>query len=112
MRKIFVNLILSMFMLTSVAFASDNSLNSVLLEGSDKGYKLVLRTDKVTQVKKSVQPDGALLIDLKNTSVSKQEIKKVLPSFLGKQKQLPPIFSALPRVFLRLIRGPATAFPA
>ena len=70
MRKIFVNLILSMFMLTSVAFASDNSLNSVLLEGSDKGYKLVLRTDKVTQVKKSVQPDGALLIDLKNTSVS------------------------------------------
>lgn len=35
------------------------------------------------------------ILEMKNTSVSKQEIKKVLPSFLGKQKQLPPIFSAL-----------------
>lgn len=70
MRKIFLNLIVVLCMLTSVAFASDNNLNSILLEGTDKGYKVILRTDKVTQVKKAILPDGALLIDLKNISAS------------------------------------------
>lgn len=35
------------------------------------------------------------ILETKNLDVSKEEIENVLPSFLGKQKQLPPIFSAL-----------------
>ena len=53
-------------MLTSSAFAVDNNLNALVLEGTESGYNVILRTDKVTQVKKTIQPDGALLIDLKN----------------------------------------------
>lgn len=68
MRKIFLNLIVIVMMLTSVVYASDNSLNSILLEGTDNGYNIILRTDKVAQVKKTIQPDGALLIDIKNIS--------------------------------------------
>ena len=55
-------------MLTSSVYAADNNLSALVLEGTDKGFNIVLRTDKVTQVKKSIQPDGALLIDLKNIS--------------------------------------------
>jgi len=68
MRKIFLNLIVIIMMLTTAANAADNNLNSVLLEGTESGYNVVLRTDKVTAVKKTIQPDGALLLDLKNIS--------------------------------------------
>lgn len=70
MKKILLNLILTVTLLTSTAFASDNSLSAVILEGTPGGYNVILRTDKVTTVKKSIQPDGALLLDLKNISTA------------------------------------------
>ncbi len=70
MKKILINLILTLMMLTTAAYASDNSLSSVILEGTPSGYNVILRADKVSQVKKVVQPDGALLLDLKNISTS------------------------------------------
>lgn len=70
MKKILLNLILTVTLLTSTAFASDNSLSAVILEGTPGGYNVILRTDKVTAVKKSIQPDGALLLDLKNISTA------------------------------------------
>lgn len=57
-------------MLSSAALAADNSLHAVILEGTDNGYNVILRTDKVSGVKKTVQADGTLLIDVKNTSTS------------------------------------------
>lgn len=68
MRKIFLNLIMMVMMLTTAAYASDNNLNSILLEGTESGYNIILRSDKIAQVKKTIQPDGALLIDIKNIS--------------------------------------------
>ena len=57
-------------MLSSAALAADNSLHAVILEGTDNGYNVILRTDKVSGIKKTVQADGTLLIDVKNTSTS------------------------------------------
>ena len=70
MKKIFLNLIFTLIMLSSAALAADNSLHAVILEGTDNGYNVILRTDKVSGVKKTVQADGTLLIDVKNTSTS------------------------------------------
>lgn len=70
MRKIILNLILTIMMLTSVAFASENMLNAVVVEGAEKGNNIILRSDKPTHVEKEIQPDGTLLITLKNISSS------------------------------------------
>lgn len=70
MKRTIFNLILTFIMLSSTAFASDNSLNAVLLEGTDTGYNVILRTDRVTNLKKTIQADGTLLLDLKNISTS------------------------------------------
>ena len=70
MRKILLNLICAVMLLTSSVYAADNNLNSIVLEGTDSGYNVILRADKVTQAKKIVQADGALLIDLKNITSS------------------------------------------
>lgn len=70
MKRTIFNLILTIIMLSSTAFASDNSLNAVFLEGTDSGYNVILRTDRVTNIKKTVQADGTLLLDLKNISTS------------------------------------------
>lgn len=68
-NKIFT-LILTLILIVTPAFAADNILNSVLLEGTGNSYNIYLRTDKVTNVKKSIQADGSLLIDLKNTTIA------------------------------------------
>ncbi len=70
MKKLILNLILTITMLTSVAYASDNSLNAVIVEGTPSGYNIILRSDKVANVKKVVQQDGTLLLDLKNISTA------------------------------------------
>ena len=58
-------------MLASTAFASDNSLNSIIIEGvSPDSYNVVLRTDRVANIKKSVPADGTLLLELKNITTS------------------------------------------
>ena len=71
MKKLFVNLILIITMLASTAFASDNSLNSIIIEGvSPDSYNVVLGTDRVANIKKSVPADGTLLLELKNITTS------------------------------------------
>ena len=71
MKKLFVNLILIITMLASTAFASDNSLNSIIIEGvSPDSYNVVVRTDRVANIKKSVPADGTLLLELKNITTS------------------------------------------
>ena len=70
MKKIFLNLILIIILATSAAFAADNNLNAVILEGSSNGYNVILRTDKVANIKKNVLDDGTLLLNLKNISTA------------------------------------------
>lgn len=71
MKKILLSLIMIISMLSSAAFALDNSLNSIIVEGvSDNNYNVILRTDKVTNVKRTVKDNGVLVLELKNIATS------------------------------------------
>ncbi len=71
MKKLLINFVLLVTLITSAAYASDNSLNSVIIEGTSSGaYNIILRSDRVANIKKTVQEDGTLLLELKNISTS------------------------------------------
>lgn len=70
MKNIIFTLILTILLSVTPAIAADNNLNAVILEGTDKGYNITLRADKVASLKKSVQSDGTLVLNLKNTTTS------------------------------------------
>lgn len=71
MKKLLINFVLLVTLITSAAYAADNSLNSVIIEGTSTGaYNIILRSDRVANVKKTVQEDGTLLLELKNISTS------------------------------------------
>ncbi len=71
MKKILLSLIIIISMISSAAFASDNSLNSIIIEGvSDDSYNVILRTDKVANIKKLINDSGVLVLELKNIATS------------------------------------------
>ncbi len=71
MKKLLINFVLLVTLITSAAYAADNSLNSVIIEGTSTGaYNIILRSDRVANVRKTVQEDGTLLLELKNISTS------------------------------------------
>ena len=55
-------------MTISTVCASDNLLNTVILEGTDGGYNVVLRTDNVASVKKTVNSDNKITLDVKGVT--------------------------------------------
>lgn len=70
MKKIFISLILLLTILSTSAFAFENILNAVVVEGTPNGNNLILRTDTAAVIKKSILSDGTLEIDIKNIAAS------------------------------------------
>lgn len=67
MRKLI--LIITIFLVTAIsAFASDNFLNTVVLEETDNGYNVILRSDNIASVKRTVDGTGKLTLDIKGVS--------------------------------------------
>lgn len=54
----------------NAAFAGDNFLNTVILEGSDGGYNVILRTDEIASVKKTVNSNNKITLDVKGVTSS------------------------------------------
>lgn len=64
-------LIITIFLLTvTSAFAGDNYLNTVILEGTDGGYNVILRSDNLAGVKKISQGQNKLTLDIKGVSTA------------------------------------------
>lgn len=64
-------LIITIFLLTvTSAFAGDNYLNTVILEGTDGGYNVILRSDNLASVKKISQGQNKLTLDIKGVSTA------------------------------------------
>lgn len=64
MKKLF--LIITLFAFTIVsACAAENQLTTVVLEGNNSGYDIILRTDAITRVKKTIQSDDKITLELK-----------------------------------------------
>lgn len=57
-------------MLSSAAYAFDNSLSAVIIEGTAKGNNIVLRSDNIANLKKNMHADGTLEISIKNISTA------------------------------------------
>lgn len=70
MKNLILTLMFSMIFSILPSSAADNNLNSVVLEGTEAGYNVILRADKVTKLKKTVTDENTLIIDLKNTTTS------------------------------------------
>lgn len=54
----------------SGALASDNLLNTVILEGTEGGYNIVLRSDSIAGVRRIISSDDKLTLDIKGLSSS------------------------------------------
>lgn len=59
------------FAFTSLsAFAADNQLNAVILEGTDDGYNITLKADEVSKVKKISETPDKLTLIIRNVSTN------------------------------------------
>ena len=65
-------LILIIFVVNSVlpAAAAENYLNSVVLEGVDNSYNVILRSDAPARVKKSLKSDDSMILTLKGVTAA------------------------------------------
>lgn len=52
------------------AFASENFLNTVILEGTEGGYNVILRSDTKFRVKKTIKSDDSMILTLYGISVA------------------------------------------
>lgn len=69
MKRLF--LIFTLLIFTSLAaLSADNLLNTVVLEGTDNGYNIILRTDDIASVKKTVNSPDKITLDVKGVSAS------------------------------------------
>ena len=69
MKKLF--LILTIFMLTiGSAIAGDNFLNTVILEGAENGYNIILRSDNLAGVKRIQNGKDKLTLEIKGLTAS------------------------------------------
>lgn len=50
--------------------AAENYLHTIILEGTDDGYNVILKTDYMPQVKKTFKGNDSLILDVKGITVS------------------------------------------
>lgn len=67
MKKLIL-LFTTLLITTSAVFAGDNYLNTVILEGTDSGYNIILRTDEIASVKKTITSNNKLTLDVKGVT--------------------------------------------
>ena len=68
MKKLILTL--TILFLGIAAQASENYLHTVVLEGTDDGYNIILKSDELPQVKKTVKNNDNLVLDVKGITTS------------------------------------------
>ncbi len=63
-------LVLTILFIGLAANASHNYLHTVLLEGTDDGYNIILKSDSMPEVKKTIKNSDNLILDVKGVTVS------------------------------------------
>ena len=69
MKKLIL-VLTTLLMTFTAAFAADNLLNTVILEGTEGGYNIILRTDDIASVKKTVNATDKLTLEVKGITSS------------------------------------------
>ncbi len=70
MKKIFLTIMITMIMSYGVAFSAENYLNAVILEGTGNGYNVILRSDGIASVKRTVEDADKIVLNIKGLSAS------------------------------------------
>ncbi len=68
MKKLILTL--TILFLGIAAQASENYLHTVVLEGTDDGYNIILKSDELPQVKKTIKNNDNLVLDVKGITTS------------------------------------------
>ncbi len=68
MKRIFLTL--TILFLGLAVQASENFLHTVVLEGTDDGYNIILKSDELPQVKKSIKGNDNIVLDVKGITTS------------------------------------------
>ena len=63
-------LVLTILFMGLVASASENYLRTVVVEGTDDGYNIILKTDALPEVKKTVKDSDNITLDVKGITTS------------------------------------------
>lgn len=69
-KKIFLIVALSIFS-GNLAFASDNVLQAIQVDGVKDSYNIILKSDDVAELRKTVQAPNKMILDLKGIRASK-----------------------------------------
>ncbi len=71
MKNLFLTFVSILLMTCGIAYSADNYLNSVILEGvSGGGYNVVLRSDAIASVKRTVEGSNKIVLDIKGLTAS------------------------------------------
>lgn len=70
MRKLFFTIILILFFGVGSVHAADNYLNAVILEGTQSGYNIILRSDAIAAAKRTVESPNKITLNIKGLSAS------------------------------------------
>ncbi len=70
MKKILLTVITILFTAVSGAFAADNFLNMVILEGTGNSYNVILRSDAAAVVKRVVENNNKITLEIKGLTSS------------------------------------------
>jgi hypothetical protein len=70
MRNLFLAIMTMMFMSVCQVFAADNFLNAVVLEGTGSGYNVILRSDAIAAVKRTVENPDKIILSIKGLTLS------------------------------------------
>lgn len=70
MKKLLLTMLTILFATFSSAFAADNFLNTVVLEGTGNSYNIILRSDAVASVRRVVENSNKIVLDIKGLTSS------------------------------------------
>ena len=71
MKKLFLTVISIVTLLCGSVYAADNYLNTVVLEGiSGGGYNVLLRSDAIASVKRTVVDNNKIVLNIKGLTAS------------------------------------------
>jgi len=69
--KVFLLTLVAGFCFTSKVFASDNVLQAIQIDGVKDSYNVILKSDDVAEIKKTIQAPNKMIINLKGIRASK-----------------------------------------
>ena len=69
--KVFLFTLVAGICFTGKAFASDNVLQAIQIDGAKDSYNVILKSDDTAEVKKTIQAPNKMVINLKGIRASK-----------------------------------------